>query len=91
MPVFLLCMCFAYANKRKLLHAHQIQMGKDKILSEYDFMRMSFISQVCLQIRGICNSDRSSTVQRNDRIEHCVSSAKGCGFNSQGTHIMIKK
>ncbi len=30
-------MCFAYANKLKLLHAHQIQMGKDKILSEYDF------------------------------------------------------
>ncbi len=20
-------------------------------------------------------------------VEHCVSSAKGCGFNSQGTHI----
>ncbi len=24
-------------------------------------------------------------------VEHCVSSAKGCGFNSQGTHILIKK
>ncbi len=23
-------------------------------------------------------------------VEHCVSSAKGCGFNSQGTHILIK-
>ncbi len=24
-------------------------------------------------------------------VEHWVSSAKGCGFNSQGTHIQIKK
>uniref|UniRef100_A0A8C2CAK1 MCF.2 cell line derived transforming sequence a n=1 Tax=Cyprinus carpio TaxID=7962 RepID=A0A8C2CAK1_CYPCA len=23
-------------------------------------------------------------------VEHCVSSAKGCGFNSQGTHILVK-
>ncbi len=23
-------------------------------------------------------------------VEHCVSSAKGCGFNSQGTHLLIK-
>ncbi len=27
---------------------------------------MSFIGQVCLHIRGICYSDRSSTVQQND-------------------------
>ncbi len=24
-------------------------------------------------------------------VEHCVSSAKGCGFDSQGTHILIKE
>ncbi len=24
-------------------------------------------------------------------VEHCVSSAKGRGFNSQGTHILVKK
>ncbi len=23
-------------------------------------------------------------------VKHCMSSAKGCGFNSQGTHILIK-
>ncbi len=23
-------------------------------------------------------------------VEHCISSAKGCGFNSQGTHTLIK-
>ncbi len=27
---------------------------------------MSFIGQVCLHIRGMCNSDRNSTVQQND-------------------------
>ncbi len=29
-------------------------------------IRMSFNGQVCLHIRGICYSDRSSTVQQND-------------------------
>ncbi len=29
-------------------------------------IRMSFIGQVCLHVQGICNSDRSSTVQQND-------------------------
>ncbi len=24
-------------------------------------------------------------------VEYCVSSAKGCGFDSQGTHILEKK
>ncbi len=24
-------------------------------------------------------------------VEHCVNSTKGCGFDSQGTHILIKK
>ncbi len=24
-------------------------------------------------------------------VEHCVSSAKGCGFDSQGTHILMTK
>ncbi len=24
-------------------------------------------------------------------VEHCISSAKGCGFDSQGTHILTKK
>ncbi len=23
-------------------------------------------------------------------VEYCVSSAKGCGFDSQGTHILMK-
>ncbi len=23
-------------------------------------------------------------------VEHCVSSAKGCGFDSQGTHLLMK-
>ncbi len=24
-------------------------------------------------------------------VEHCVSNTKGCGFNFQGIHILIKK
>ncbi len=24
-------------------------------------------------------------------LEHCVGSAKGCGFDSQGTHVLTKK
>ncbi len=24
-------------------------------------------------------------------LEHCVSSAKGCGLDSQGTHVLTKK
>ncbi len=24
-------------------------------------------------------------------VEHCISNAKGCGLNSQGTHILTKK
>ncbi len=23
-------------------------------------------------------------------LEHCVSSAKGCGFDSHGTHVLMK-
>ncbi len=23
-------------------------------------------------------------------VEHCISSARGCGFDSQGTHILMK-
>ncbi len=26
----------------------------------------------------------------NSVVERCVSSAKGCGFDSQGTHILMK-
>ncbi len=23
-------------------------------------------------------------------VEHCINSAKGCGFDSQGTHLLMK-
>ncbi len=38
------------------------------------------IEQVLIIIVFLCGSV----------VEHCVSSAKGCGFDSQGTHILIK-
>ncbi len=36
---------------------------------------------------GICSAECSC----GSVVEHCVSSTKGCGFNSQGTHILIIK
>ncbi len=32
----------------------------------------------------------SSSCSCGSVVEHCVSSAKGCGFNSQGTHVLTK-
>ncbi len=46
-------------------------------------MRMSFIGQVCLHIRGICYSDRSSTVQQND--------SNRTGHRQQKNNIQIYK
>ncbi len=34
-------------------------------------------------VREMCSCDSV--------LEHCVSSAKGCGFNFQGTHVLTKK
>ncbi len=39
---------------------------------------------VCVRERGACVCSCGSVV------EHCISSAKGCGFDSQGTHILMK-
>ncbi len=45
----------------------------------------SFISEHLLQSGNWCMCSCGSVV------EHCASSAKGCGFNSQGTPIRTKK
>ncbi len=39
---------------------------------------------VCLSAQTISKCSCGS------EVEHCVSSAKGCGFNSEGTHILTK-
>ncbi len=74
---------FILAFHQLLQFPHEPQLGKTLFRTdEYNYtgewfrikirIRMSFISQVCLHIRGICYSDRSSTVQQNDsnRTEH---------------------
>ncbi len=45
----------------------------------------------CRHLSDIINKNCSSTCSCGSVIEHCVSSAKGRGFNSQGTHVLIKK
>ncbi len=50
------------------------------ILHQYNYMRVCF---ACFM-----SEFRSSY---GSVVEHCASSAKGCGFNSQGTHILIKQ
>ncbi len=56
-------------------------------LREKDFMikiiTNSLIYYLCYHIQ--CYSCSCGSV-----VEHCVSSAKGCGFDSQGTHILMK-
>ncbi len=37
-----------------------------------------------------CTNSVNSVFLCGSVVEHCVSSAKGCGFNSQGTHILMK-
>ncbi len=49
---------------------HQLNIAGVAVrAAHYIGIRMSFIGQVCLHIRGICYSDRSSTVQQNDNIQ----------------------
>ncbi len=36
---------------------------------------------VCMCVLFLCDSV----------VEHCVCCAKGCGFDSQGTHVLMKK
>ncbi len=44
-------------------------------------IKNTYISQFAYVLIFLCGSV----------VEHCVSSAKGCGFDSQGTHILMKR
>ncbi len=44
-------------------------------------------------LKKVCNQAVLGTIDLHSVpvaqwLEHCVSSAKGCGFDSQGTHIL---
>ncbi len=53
------------------------------------FMVCVFTNHCCVCALGWVNP--SAQCSCGSVVEHCVSSAKGCGFDSQGTHILIKK
>ncbi len=52
---------------------------------------LGFIYRVKLTILTASNEVNDNEVFLcGSVVEHCVSSAKGCGFDSQGTHILMK-
>ncbi len=48
--------------------------------TRYFIFNFLIISLIFIENKNSCGSV----------VEHCVSSEKGCGFDSQGTHIVIK-
>ncbi len=38
----------------------------------------------------VCSLHKTRLFLCGSVVEHCVNSAKGCGFDSQGTHILMK-
>ncbi len=53
-------------NVYLIIQCHEQPVNKNTLLFKSNIERMSFVGQVCVHIRGICYSDRSSTVQQND-------------------------
>ncbi len=49
-------------------------------LVDMNSVKFKYIVQLNLNILFLCGSV----------VEHCVNSAKGCGFDSQGTHVLMK-
>ncbi len=52
-----------YVCRQLLAYSSAVYTWDDNSVS---YIRMSFVGQVCLHIRGICYSERSSTVHQND-------------------------
>ncbi len=56
--------------------------------------RTGSVRSLALKISVISgHTDKSSKILlflSGSVVEHCVSSAKGCGFDSQGTHVLMK-
>ncbi len=47
------------------------------------------VSRPC-EILSDVNAEELKAFLCGSVVEHCVSSAKGCGFDSQGTHLLMK-
>ncbi len=52
----------------------------------YNILFLYFSLHLCHGFMALCHA----VFLCGSVVEHCVSSAKGCGFDSQGTHILIK-
>ncbi len=76
--------------KHKIERGRKIEKTKNKKRTETSNGRVEF--------RGKHNHSDSHILETlymllcscGSVVEHCVSNAKGCGFNSQGTHILTK-
>ncbi len=66
-----------------------------------DYGKGRYISDMCLRCSAnhtalgqltnqsrLCLSEEGALFLRGSVVEHCVSSAKGCGFDSQGIHLL---
>ncbi len=60
--------------------------AKMSYLQHREYIKTFLISNMHCEELNLDNKCACGSV-----VEHCVSSAKGRGFNSQGTHILIKK
>ncbi len=71
----------AYFNNHKsVLFAMLIQHLKKEEHHHKKSEGLNLITDTCLKLLFLCGSV----------VEHCISSAKGCGFDSQGTHLLMK-
>ncbi len=80
---------------RDMVLSHLSRLGKEQTLpyAEDLFTRHGVglghlttrLSEECAQSMLRCDMFLCGSV-----VEHCVSSAKGCGFDSQGTHLLMK-
>ncbi len=80
-----------------LIGLFQIVLG-EQITAPKTLPLLILANQYCFKYFGLMWLDRSRLSNKRSVmcscgsvVEHCVSSAKGCGFNSQRTHILIKK
>ncbi len=55
-------------------------------ITEIHYM-LKYIKIESSYFKGIVHPKLSSC---GSVVEHCVSSTKGCGFDSQGTHVLMK-
>ncbi len=64
--------------------------AKAKKLNRLLFMAMLYRPFVLKELFDVVKRLHRLKLLCGSVVEHCVSGAKGCGFDSQGTHILMK-